>query len=261
MTMKKARRTHLFMIAAAAVFSMVAGCSCDQDESLSRVRKAGRITIATSAGYSPFSFYNDKKELIGFDIDVAKELAKRLSVDLEIVDTPWEGILNGLNARRYDGILGSMSVTEARRSVVGFSTPYYYSRTCVMVKVGSPFKKQANLQGKTIGVAAGTTFERDAGRIGAKNIRHYASDDEALMGLQRGEVDAVITDEIVSTYMATRKKVPIKRLGDTLGEEQIAAVFRKEDKTLLAEVNHALKAMQKDGFIRDLIDKMAKKGY
>ncbi|PKN60231.1 MAG: ABC transporter substrate-binding protein, partial [Deltaproteobacteria bacterium HGW-Deltaproteobacteria-11] len=236
-------------------------CSCDRDKSLSRVRKTGYISIATSAGYSPFSFYNDKKVLVGFDVDVAGELAKRLGVDLKIVDTPWEGIIDGLNARRYDGILGSMSVTEARRAVVSFSTPYYYSRTRVMVQSDSPFKDHTELKDKTIGIAAGTTFERDAGSIGSKNIRRYASNDEALLGLQKGEVDAVITDEVVGMYTVNRKKLRIKILGGPLGEEQIAAAFRKEDKALLAEVNHALQAMQKDGTLRRLMEKMAREGY
>ncbi|MDO9558475.1 MAG: transporter substrate-binding domain-containing protein [Syntrophales bacterium] len=259
--MKNGKKIFLFMVAAAAVSLLIAACSCDRDKSLSKVRQAGHIRLATSAGYSPFSFYNDKKELVGFDIDVAGEVAKRLGVDLEIIDTPWEGIIDGLNARRYDGILGSMSVTEARRAVVSFSTPYYYSRTRVMVQSDSPFKGHAELKDKTIGIAAGTTFERDAGSIGSKNIRRYASDDEALIGLHKGEVDAVITDEIVGVYMVNRKKLRIKSLGVPLGEEQIAVAFRKEDKALLAKVNHALQAMQKDGAMRRLMEKTVREGY
>jgi len=259
--MKNGKSAYLFMIAAAAVFLLIAACSCDRDKSLSRVRQAGHIRLATSAGYSPFSFYNAKKELVGFDVDVAGEVAKRLGVDLKIVDTPWEGIIDGLNERRYDGIMGSMSVTEARRAVVSFSIPYYYSRTRVMVKTDSPLKGHAELKDKTIGIAAGTTFERDAGIIGAKNSRRYPSDDEALLGLHKGDVDAVITDEIVGIYTVNRKKLRIKSLGGPLGEEQIAAAFRKEDKALLAEVNHALQAMQKDGALRRLMEKMVREGY
>jgi polar amino acid transport system substrate-binding protein len=211
--MRKSKAVCLFMIAAATIL-LISGCSCDRDKSLSRIKQAGHIRIALSAGYSPFSFYNDKKELVGFDIDVAREVAKRLGVDLKIIDTPWEGIINGLNAQRYDGIL-----------------------------------------------AVGTTFERDAVSIGAKNIRRYPNDDEALLGLHQGEVDAVITDEIVGMYMAMKKKLRIKSLGGPLGEEQIAAAFRKEDKALLAEVNHALQAMQKDGAMRRLMEKMGREGY
>lgn len=257
--MKKGKRLQFFMIAAACL--LVAGCSCDRDPSARRVKQAGYITIATSAGFSPFSFYNDRRELVGFDIDVAREVAKRLGVDLKIVDTPWEGILDGLNARRYDGILGSMTVTPERQAVVSFSTPYYYSRTRVMVRMDSPFKGHVDLQGKRIGIAAGTTFEKDAGRLGAKSIRSYATNDEALLGLHRKEVDAVVTDEIVGTYTLTRKKLPFKVLGSPLGEEQMAAAFHKEDKVLLEQVNAALKAMQKDGALRRLMERMAREGY
>jgi len=261
LSMKNRRNISALMIAAAAVFSLIAACSCDRDKSLSSVRQAGHIRLATSAGYSPFSFYNDKKELVGYDIDVAAEVAKRLGVRLKIVDTPWEGIIDGLNARHYDGILGSMSVTESRQAIVDFSEPYYYSRTRVMVQANSPFKRHAELKDKSIGIAAGTDFERYARNIGAKDIRRYPSDDEALLGLHQGEVDSVITDEIVGRDAVNRKKYRIKSLGVPLGEEQIAVAFRKEDKALLAAVNDAVQAMQKDGAMRRMMEKMAREGY
>lgn len=248
------------MIAVAA-FLWAGLCSCDRDPSLGRIKQAGQIRLAMSTGYSPFCFHNDRKELVGFDVDVARELSRRLGVELKIVDTPWEGIIDGLYAHRYDGILGSMSITDERRARVSFSTPYYYSRTRVMVRLDSPFKTHTDLRGRTIGFAIGTTFEKDADRMGAKNFRRYASDDDALMGLQKGEVDAVITDEIVGTYTATRKKYRIGILGGPLGEEQIAAAFRREDAALLAVVDHALKAMQKDGTLRLLMEKMVREGY
>jgi ABC-type amino acid transport substrate-binding protein len=81
------------------------------------------------------------------------------------------------------------------------------------------------------------------------------------LGLHRGEVDAVVTDEIVGAYTITRKKLPIKSLGGPLGEEQLAAAFRKEDRDLLAEVNQVLQAMQKDGALRRMMEKMSREGY
>lgn len=87
-----------------------------------------------SGGYPPFNFYSDTNELVGFDVDVAREVAARLGVALKPVTTEWSGIIEGLRSGVYDGILGSMAVTEDRLKVVNFSTPYYYSGAQMMVK-------------------------------------------------------------------------------------------------------------------------------
>src|SRR5690554_5214571 len=85
------------------------------------------ISFAGSGGYPPFNYMNDKGEVEGFDVDVAQEIADRLGMEMEYVTTAWDGIIEGLRARRYDGILGSMAITDEREERVDFSIPYYYS--------------------------------------------------------------------------------------------------------------------------------------
>jgi polar amino acid transport system substrate-binding protein len=237
-------------------------CSTPQDESLVRIKKTGYISFAMSCGYPPFSFYNDKKQVVGFDVDVSREVARRLGVQPRIVVTDWNGIINGLQSESYDAILGSMSVTEERAAAVSFSIPYYYSRCKVIVKKGAPFKDPyKDLPGKRFGVAKGTTFENDAKALGAGNIRLYEDDEQALMALQKGEVDAAITDEIVGIYLAKRKNLTIESIGGPLRTEKIAVAFRKNDESLLLQVNKILKAMQADGTLRLLSEKIIKNEY
>lgn len=107
------------------------------DDSLDRVLAAGEITFAMSGGYPPFNYYTDNNVLTGFDVEIGEEVANRIGVEYTPVTTDWSGILEGLRAGRYDGIFGSMAITEERLEVVSFTDPYYYSGAQLFVKEGS----------------------------------------------------------------------------------------------------------------------------
>ena len=104
------------------------------DDSLQRVKDEGKIKFAMSGGYPPFNYFTEDDELTGFDVEIGKEVAKRLGVEYEPVTTDWSGILEGLRAGRYDGIFGSMAITDERLEVVDFTDPYYYSGAQLIVR-------------------------------------------------------------------------------------------------------------------------------
>ena len=248
----------LAAMAVALFVVMLAGCSEETADSLSRVKNAGEISFAMSGGYPPFNFYNDNNELTGFDVDVAREVAKRLSVSLRPVTTEWSGIIEGLRSGAYDGILGSMAVTEKRLEVVNFSTPYYYSGAQVLVKKDAPYSAPEQLKGKIIGVVTGTTFAKDAEKLGAGDVKLYKDDTHTLTELNSGVVDGVITDRVVGVNAMNSGKFDISLLGMPLRGEDIAVAFRKGEDTLLAEVNKALTAMHADGTLSELSRKWLK---
>ncbi|BDQ35046.1 ABC transporter substrate-binding protein [Pseudodesulfovibrio portus] len=254
------KRSRLLLAAVAVTLFavMLAGCSEETVDSLSRVKKAGEISFAMSGGYPPFNFYNESNELVGFDVDVAREVAARLGVSLKPVTTEWSGIIEGLRSGVYDGILGSMAVTEKRLEVVDFSTPYYYSGAQLLVKKGASYSDPAQLKGKIIGVVTGTTFSDDAVGLGAGDVRLYKDDTHTLTELNNGVVDGVITDRVVGVNAMNSGKFDIALLGMPLRGEDIAVAFRKGDDTLLAEVNKALSAMHADGTLSDLSRKWLK---
>lgn len=241
------RKLPLYFALLAIMATFVVGCSEEKVDSLTRVKKAGEISFAMSGGYPPFNFYNTKNELVGFDVDVAKEVAKRLGVSLKPVTTEWSGIIEGLRSSTYDGILGSMAVTSDRLKVVNFSKPYYYSGAQVMVKKGTELASVNELQGKTVGVVTGTTFADDAANLGAGDIKLYKDDTQTLTELDNGVVDGVITDRVVGVNAMNTGKFDIAQLGAPLRSEDIAVAFNKKDKTLLTEVNSILNQMHQDG--------------
>jgi len=117
-----------------------------KDSSLARVKKAGKITFALSGGYPPFNYFSPDDKLVGFDIEIGKEVAKILGVKYEPITTDWSGILEGLRSGRYDAIFGSMAVTPDRLKVVDFTDPYYYSGAQLIVPKDSKIKSINDLK-------------------------------------------------------------------------------------------------------------------
>ncbi|MDQ2087650.1 transporter substrate-binding domain-containing protein [Herbivorax sp. ANBcel31] len=116
------------------------------DDSLQRVLDAGEISFAMSGGYAPFNYYDGDGELTGFDIDIGKEVANRLGVEYKPVTTDWDGIIEGLRSERYDGIFGSMAITERRLETVDFTDPYYYSGAQLIVLEDSDINGPEDLE-------------------------------------------------------------------------------------------------------------------
>lgn len=237
---------------------IVAGCGQKELDSLERVKQAGKISFAMSGGYPPFNFYDDKNNLVGFDVDVSTEIAKRLGVKFEPVTTEWSGIIEGLRSGAYDGILGSMAVTEERKKVVDFSTPYYYSGAQLVVKKGGTYANPEDIKGKVIGVVTGTTFEKDAEKLGAAEVKLYKDDNQTLMEVHNGVVDAIITDRVVGVNAVNKGKYSVELLGNPLRSEDIAVAFRQSDDTLREAVDKILAEMHQDGTLTQLSQKWLK---
>lgn len=247
--------TTILLTLTLMALALTAGCGSEEQTALERVKQSGEISFAMSGGYPPFNFYNEQNELVGFDVDVANEVAKRLGVTLKPVTTEWSGIIEGLRSGAYDGILGSMAVTPKRREVVDFSSPYYYSGAQLVVREDAPYQSPDALKGKILGVVTGTTFEQDAKQLGAGDVRLYKDDNQTLLELDNGVVDAVITDRVVGVNAQCGNRFNVRLLGSPLRSEDIAVAFRKDDGTLREAVNAILAKMHEDGTLSSISQK------
>lgn len=251
--------TPIMFLLLTALLMVLPGCGQEKSaDSLQRVKDAGEISFAMSGGYPPFNFYNKQNELVGFDVDTGREVAKRLGVTFKPVTTEWSGIIEGLRSGAYDGILGSMAVTPKRLEVVNFTTPYYYSGAQVFVGKEATFTSSDALKGKTIGLVTGTTFENDAKKLGAGDIKLYKDDNQTLLELTNGVIDGVITDRVVGVNAMNSGKFNVKPLGAPLRSEDIAVAIRKGDDTLLKELNKILQEMHADGTLSKISEKWLK---
>ncbi|MDQ5986425.1 MAG: L-cystine-binding protein FliY [Syntrophus sp. SKADARSKE-3] len=252
----------LISVAILAVLTVILfACARDASDSLSQIRKKGEIRFAVSMGYIPFSFYGANKEKVGFDIDVAKEMARRLGVKAVFIDVPWDKIIETLRSGACDAIVSSMAITSEREALVDFTEPYYYSRAHLFVRKGAVLKKVREAKGKVIGCSRATTYEQDARRLEAGKVVLCENDEVALEQLVLKNVDAVITDEIIGMYSIRYLQMPIMPLGDSLRSEHIAVAVRKNDTALLKAINRIIKDMREKGIIRKLTEKTAEGKY
>jgi polar amino acid transport system substrate-binding protein len=214
------------------------------------------ISFAGSGGYPPFNFILDDGSADGFDVDIAKEIASRLDRELKYVTTSWDGIIEGLRAGRYDGILGSMAITDERLKIVDFSAPYYFSGPQLIVRKDSGLKSIADFDdSKTVALVTGTTFEQDAAVAGLK-VKLYEDDNQTLLELINGRVDGVLTDRIVGLNAISKISGgnSLTLAGSVLRTESMGIAFQK-DSPLTAQVDEILADMRSDGTLEKISEK------
>jgi polar amino acid transport system substrate-binding protein len=235
---------------------------------LEDVMAKGKIVISSDANYAPQSFLDENGELIGFDIDVSKEVAKRLGVVAKFVTPDWDLIVAGKWGGRWDLSIGSMTITAERARVVDFSTPYYYTPAQFAVhKTNKDILVLTDFVGKTVGLGSGTTYESyldpnatltigggEKVRYQVKGVkaRPYSTDMEAVEDLALGDgvrLDGVLTSGYVVAN-ALRQGVPVRPVGNPVFYEPLAAASdgaRPGSAEFVKKISEIFEAMHADG--------------
>lgn len=155
-----ARKTRMLLastaVAAAGLFSQ--GLAYADD--LQAVQASKVLRVAMSGQYAPFSFANERNEIVGFDASIGEALAQRLGVNIKIITTPFDGIIAGLLAKKYDAVIASMTITPERLKAVDFVGPYYHAGRTIGVKQESPIKGLDDLKDVTVGVTLGDSHDK-----------------------------------------------------------------------------------------------------
>lgn len=263
--MKKSILKRVFTaITAGAMLFAFAGCSGDkkdsssttgEDVSLQKVLDSGKLVLGLDATFKPMGYTNDKDEIVGFDIDVAEEVCKRMGVKLVKESINWETKEQDLNAGRIDCIWNGMSVSPSRAEEMNLSEPYMKNSMVFVVPVDSDAKTMDDLSKKVIGVQNGSTAQDilNASDI-ADTITEQAmpTNIEALQQMELGLVDAVFLDSVVANYEITSSGKNYIVLPDGLEEEEYAIGFRKNDQKLRDEVQKILGEMKADGTLGEI---------
>lgn len=201
-----------------------------------------------SGEYRPFNYIDTSGEVVGFDVDVCKAVAKDLGLEGTAVTGAFNTLIAGVSSNRYDAIVGSMSATDERKKQVDFSDPYYKTGAQLFVSESSSTSSAKDLSNAKIGVALGTTFEEYARKLpGVSEVKTYQADADALRDLQEGRIDAVITQGFMGLYLAKNANLKVKPVGDYLYDDIAAIPVNKGNEKLLAGINGALKKMHEDG--------------
>lgn len=238
---------------------------------LDQVMAAGKLVVSTDPNYAPQSFLNDQGQMDGFDIDVAKEVAKRLGVEVEFKTIDWDLITPGGWAGRWDISIGSMTPTAERAEVLWFTDPYYYTPASFAVhKDNTTINSVEDFNGKNVGLGTATTYEswidgnlNILGGEVAYNpppgivVKPYSTDAEAIQDLALGDgvrLDGVMTAQ-PTIQQAIDSGVPIKYVGTPAFYEPLAFALDKSRGTsdqMLAKLNEIVAAMHSDGTLTNL---------
>ncbi|ULT59471.1 basic amino acid ABC transporter substrate-binding protein [Neobacillus drentensis] len=213
------------------------------------IKKQGVIKIAVDDTFPPMEYRDDQNKLVGFDIDLATAISKELGVKVEFVPTAWDGILPGLDAKRYDIIMSSMNITDERKQKVDF-VEYMKLGQVVAVKTGNPLKIQTkeDLSGKTVGVQLGTTSESAAKEIkGIKELKTYNGYTDVFNDLGLGRLQGVIVAEAVGRYYKTSKPDAFDVVGSSFQSLPVGIAVRKGDNDLEAALQKAIAAAKDNG--------------
>lgn len=204
------------------------------------------FTFAVSGEFKPFSFMTKDGKLDGFDVELGKEIAKRLGKEAKPVKYKFAGMIEGIKSGRFDAAVSSHTITPEREKFVNFSIPYYYSGPQVFSRAE---KAEIKLENQEIAVSKGSTYQ-DIAKNFTKEIRVYDSDLVALKALEKGRHDSVITDLVVGAKAIEKgfKVYPNQVLG--LSEQAVA--LAKDNKELLDKINKVISDMRKDGYLTQL---------
>ena len=244
-------KKFIFMIMSVIIVtSLLAGCG--GGEKPKEAPKAKKIVIGLDDNFPPMGFRDKDGNLTGFDIDMAKEAAKRMGVEAEFKPIDWASKEAELSSKRIDMLWNGLTILEKRKEVIDFSKPYMANRQVIITKAGSPVKVKADMSGRVVGTQEGSTgldaLERTPDFIKSfKELKKYGDFIAALIDLDSGRLDAIVIDEIVGRYYTNMKPGQYLILDDVLSVEEFGVGLRKGDKELLDRLQKVLDEMKKDG--------------
>ena len=225
------------------------GCKKNQTDNNSASGQA-QLIMGLDDSFPPMGFRGDNNEIVGFDIDLAKEVTKKLNMELVLQPIDWGTKELELNSGKITCIWNGLSVSPERQEAMALSKPYLANKMVIITTADSPINTKADLEGKNVGLQTGSTavqaLEKDP--INEKvNKATYDNNVLALQDLDVGRIDAVITDEVGARYMLNKKTGAYKVSNDYFNEEFYAIAFKKGNDELKTKVEKAIDELIDDG--------------
>jgi len=249
----------------AVVFAVVtfSSGSAFASDTLAEIQKRGVLRVGMEPGYMPFELTNKKGDIIGFDVDMAKRMAKAMGVKLELVSTAWDGIIPALLTDKFDLIASGMTLTQERNLTVDFAAPYILIGQSILLKkeLADSVKSYKDLNDAKYTVASklGTTGEQATKRlIGNAEYISYETEQEGVMELVNGKIDAFVYDLPFNTIAVGQKGAgKIVHLDEPFTKEPLAWAIRSGDAHFLNWLNNFMAQVKYDG----VYDKIYKKWF
>lgn len=213
---------------------------------LERVRAKGRLKVGIDATYPPFGIA-EGGDFSGFDVDIARAVAKQLGVEAELINASFDGVFPALQNGSFDVVISAVTITPERAQTMLFSDPYIAAGQQIVVRADSPIAGIDQLKGRTVGVQINTTAQFAMEQRPGVNIAKYNTIDLALLDLQNQRIDAVASDGPVLRYMISRTFQGLKTAGPEYTAEEFGVVLARGADDLRRAVNAALWRLEDSG--------------
>ena len=221
-----------------------------------------KVVIGLDDNFAPMGFRNEKNEIVGFDIDLAREACKRLKMEVEFKPIDWGAKEAEIKSKRIDAIWNCFTVNPEREKVYGLSKPYITNAQIIVTPAGSSIKKISDLAGKVVAVQDDATGdylfnlpENKALKDSLKDFRKYPDFAAVYMDMDAGRVDAMVVDAVLARYYNTKNPGKYAVLDEVMGDEVVAVAFRKDDTALRDKIDKVLDEMKKDGTCKKISEK------
>jgi L-cystine transport system substrate-binding protein len=243
-------------IAGAALLQAALLAPAQAGENLDAIKSAGALKIGTEGTYAPFTFHDPDGKLVGFDVEIGEAVANKLGVKAEFLEGKWDGLIAGLDAKRYDVVVNQVGITDQRKQKYDFSEPYIASKAVLIVRADDDsIKGFADLKGKKSAQSLTSNFGKLAEASGAELVGTDGFD-QSIQLVLTGRADATINDSL--SFLDFKKHKPdanVKISAEQADADYSGIIFRKGDADLKAAIDKALADIKADGTYQKIADK------
>ena len=220
---------------------------------IDEIKERGTLRLSTNAEFEPFE-YKDGNDIVGIDIEIAREIATRMGVELEVTDVSFDALTLELQNRTCDIVLAGLSYSEDKAKNVDFSDSYFGAKQSIIVSKTSDIIDESGLSGKRVGVQLGTTGDiYCTENIQDVEIHRYNKGSEAVLDLASNRLDAVVLDDLPAKKLANKNGDSVKVLDEYLFEENYRVAVPKGETELLATINEIISDMRESGKIEEIV--------
>ena len=243
-------------VVAAAIVVATGFVSCSKK----KVEEKNTFVLGLDDSFPPLGFRDENNNIVGYDIDLAKEVAKRMNKELVCQPIDWAAKEQELNTKKIDCIWNGFTMTKERQAAMAFTKPYLDNAQVVVVRADSGIKTLSGLTGKVIGVQSGSSAEdalneNEDFKKSLKSIVEFKDNITALNDLEIKNVDGVVMDLVVANYSIKQTGRDYIVLSEGLANEEYGIAFRKDDVELRDRVQLILEEMEKDGTVATISSK------
>lgn len=243
-----------------AVETEAAGAESAAADAAYTTIEEGKLKVGIEIGYPPMEYFDeDGATPIGFDVELATALAEQMGLELELVDTAWDGIFAGVDTGKYDVIMSCVSWTEGRNENYNLSKTYVANAPVLVVPNDSEIADIADLAGKSVAVQMETTADYIIQKYNedglGTDLRQYEKVINAFDEIKAGRVDAVCTDSVVAAYYLGDEASNFKTVWEAPEKEPICMCLKKGNDSLQAALEAALDEVRASGKLGEIATK------